>query len=315
MNNHVLSAFAFYGGKALLAPKICDLLCYASTSIYVEPFGGGARVLLNKPRHDKEIYNEGSTSLCTFMRVMTQHDTAMELIGRLHDTLFAEEEFKLASKKISKLNTTEAKDTWNQFELLTMWKRGQAEYQPERPLWNGEPVSDLKIAAAVFVMYAQSRDGMGTHFSPVKFKTQAAYFKKIDRLYQIADRLDGVLVSNSQAELFFTEYAELFTRPEVMAYCDPPYLADIDTEDSKVKKVRGESKATSKDLGGMYRYTMGPDDREKFLRLAHHARCKMVISNYLYKGGRFALEVSAFTLDFWGVFGRISRCFLPATYA
>ncbi len=44
-----LSAFNYYGGKARMAPLICDLLDYDTTDIYIEPFGGGARTLLNKP--------------------------------------------------------------------------------------------------------------------------------------------------------------------------------------------------------------------------------------------------------------------------
>lgn len=325
MKKRTLSMFAFYGGKALLAPFICDLLDYDNTSIYVEPFGGGARVLLNKPRHDKEIYNDGSASLCAFMRVMSKRDTAIELIQRLYDsTVFSKEQFELARdlckkvdrsdvekvfhqeyvcyykkivkligtfdpvreldlavKKIDEINTDEAYTIWNQFIRLSELKLGVAEYQVERPLWEGKPASDVDIAVAVFVMYTQSRDGMGTNFSSVKFKTQSAYYKRIDRLYQVLDRLEGVLITNAQAELFFTEYAELFTRPEVMAYCDPPYLSDIEIEGSAVKKDK--EKAASKDLGGVYRYTMDPEAHERFLKLAQQAQCKMVISNYSNK--------------------------------
>lgn len=86
MSRKVLSAFPYYGGKAALAPVICDMLDYSHANIFIEPFGGGARVLLNKPRHPVEIYNDASAGLCAFMRCMSDPQTAREVIRRLYDT-------------------------------------------------------------------------------------------------------------------------------------------------------------------------------------------------------------------------------------
>lgn len=291
-----------------MAKLTAELLDYSSTSIYVEPFGGGARTLLNKPRHTYEVYNDGSECLCAFMRVMSDRATAMELIDCLSETEFSREQFesardicsqvdsscginslrqdfkywkkeavrlvgpfspdnlnsvKPAMDKLAKINTAEARYILNQYALLYNVLAGQSEYDFPRP-----PFSDIEIAAATFIMYNQSRDGMGTHFSSVKFKSQADYQKRVNRLFQAADRLEGVKVWNADAELFFIREAELFARTDVMAYMDPPYLKDTDDDDD------------AKNLGGAYSQQMEHDRHELFLQMVQHAGCKMLISNY-----------------------------------
>lgn len=79
----VLSPFPYYGGKAKMSSLICSLLDYDSTSIYIEPYGGGCRTLLNKKRHEQEIYNDFGYGLVTFMSVMADAEKTEELVERL----------------------------------------------------------------------------------------------------------------------------------------------------------------------------------------------------------------------------------------
>ena len=74
------------------------MLDYANTEVFIEPFGGGARVLLNKPRHPVEIYNDASAGLCAFMRCMSDPQKAQEVIYRLYDTDYTPETFYAAVK-------------------------------------------------------------------------------------------------------------------------------------------------------------------------------------------------------------------------
>jgi len=98
MNKGLLSIIPYYGGKARMAQFIADKLDYDDSSIYIEPFGGACRVLLNKPPHDVEIYNEYSEGLCALMRTMTNRETAYEFIERLYETEYSREQFDLAQK-------------------------------------------------------------------------------------------------------------------------------------------------------------------------------------------------------------------------
>src|SRR5699024_10023562 len=91
-----LSMFSYFGGKAKLAPLICDLIDYKNTDTYIEMFGGACRVLLNKARHDLEKYNDSSGGLCAFVSMMSNQDTAHELIARLYETEYSQEQFDWA---------------------------------------------------------------------------------------------------------------------------------------------------------------------------------------------------------------------------
>lgn len=73
---------------------ICSLLDY-DTQLYIEPYGGGARILLNKKMHEVEIYNDASFALSTFFEVMTDANKTDQLIDKLlsivpTEDLFAE---------------------------------------------------------------------------------------------------------------------------------------------------------------------------------------------------------------------------------
>lgn len=94
----LLSVIPFYGGKGRMAHFIADRLEYVNSDIFVTPFGGGCRVLLNKPRHPVEIYNDFSVGLCALMRVLSQRDTAIELIRRVMDSEYSREQFEEAKE-------------------------------------------------------------------------------------------------------------------------------------------------------------------------------------------------------------------------
>jgi len=92
----LLSVIPFYGGKGRMAHFIAEKLDYLNSDVFVTPFGGGCRVLLNKPRHPFEIYNDYSVGLCALMSILSNMDTAIELIRRVMDSEYSEEEFNRA---------------------------------------------------------------------------------------------------------------------------------------------------------------------------------------------------------------------------
>lgn len=93
MRGKTLSPFSFFGGKGRFAHEIADMLDYKNTDIYVEPFGGACRVLLNKPRHKEELYNELGTGLVTFFEALSDKNTADMVIRKLNDMEISEEIF------------------------------------------------------------------------------------------------------------------------------------------------------------------------------------------------------------------------------
>lgn len=84
----------YHGGKWRLAPWIISY--FPAHRVYVEPFGGGASVLLRKPRSYAEIYNDLDGEIVNLFRVARDHGD--ELRQLLELTPFARDEFELSYK-------------------------------------------------------------------------------------------------------------------------------------------------------------------------------------------------------------------------
>lgn len=81
------------GGKYRLAPWIIGH--FPAHRIYVEPFGGAASVLLQKPRAYNEVYNDLDGELVNLFRVL-RSEAAPQLLDQLRLTPYAEAEYLLA---------------------------------------------------------------------------------------------------------------------------------------------------------------------------------------------------------------------------
>jgi len=405
-----LSAFRFFGGKSRTAGLICDMLDYAHTHTYIEPFGGGARCMLNKPRHSLEIYNDASAGLCAFMRVMSDPDRADELINKLYETEFSPEQFYeavLFRNGVEDNYFDEYKRQANQYIKHLISKYGvydfealknaisrlkiadiQAKYQtiiksnilndseinilqgfirqlencvneynkiypleyqecyqqhyddfhkavmenidnntslsPEekeklkhsyqsdkeykKQLKQIERVSkqeahsiaynamdnirdtsytrvndkgntvivdidDIDLAAATYIVYSQSRDGMGKVWSAQQYKSTDDYHRELERLYDVAERLQGVQVQQVGALGFLLDCKNpnsenetpYLNNPSVCFYLDPSYL---------------DPSAEERNLGSTYKFSSDYDAHELLLKTICEAKARILISNY-----------------------------------
>ena len=82
----------YHGGKWKLAPWLLEH--FPPHRIYTEAFGGGASVLLRKPRVYSEVYNDLDEDIVTVFRVAREHPAALEAALRL--TPFSRVEFRRA---------------------------------------------------------------------------------------------------------------------------------------------------------------------------------------------------------------------------
>lgn len=84
----------YHGGKWNLAPWIISFL--PEHRVYVEPYGGAASVLLQKPRAYAEVYNDLDGEIVNLFRVLRNPATARELIRLVHLTPYSREEFEVS---------------------------------------------------------------------------------------------------------------------------------------------------------------------------------------------------------------------------
>lgn len=82
----------YHGGKVRLAERIVRL--FPSHETYVEPFGGGAAVLLAKPRVKLEVYNDLDEDMVTLFQVV--RDRGKELARQVSLTPWARAEHEIS---------------------------------------------------------------------------------------------------------------------------------------------------------------------------------------------------------------------------
>lgn len=82
----------YHGGKWRLASWI--IAHFPAHRVYVEPFGGGASVLLKKPRCEREVYNDLDEDVVNLFQVLRDPPASDRLIELLRLTPFARTEFE-----------------------------------------------------------------------------------------------------------------------------------------------------------------------------------------------------------------------------
>ena len=155
------------GGKQALYPTILQRFPPGFRNMmYVEVFGGGGSVLLNKERSVREVLNDANGNLINLYRVVREHPE--ELKDRLLYVLHSREDFKIAQRRL-------------------------AQFPPADP---------IQRAADFYQVVRQSYAGNGKQFSPVA-RSMWAGFPAIDR---VAGRLQGVTLATGDVEVIFQRY-------------------------------------------------------------------------------------------------------------
>jgi DNA adenine methylase len=113
-----ISLIRYPGGKFYLLDKILELIRY-DVDIYVEPFGGSLKVLLNKKPHKLEIVNDIDNKVINLFEVI--RDNLEEFLEKLDGYIYHEEEFKNIIKRQKEDNykdkITRAVETYLSFQL------------------------------------------------------------------------------------------------------------------------------------------------------------------------------------------------------
>lgn len=178
----------YHGGKFRLAPWIIQHL--PPHRCYVEPFGGAAGVLIQKPRAYAEVYNDLDGDVVNLFRVLRDPAMRAELTNQLLLTPYARAEFEQA------------------------W------------IPSGNPIEQarrLVIRAQMGFGSAGATKG-STGF---RIDTKRAYGTAQqlwaaypETLASIGQRLTGVLIENRPA----IEVMQAHDAPDTLHFVDPPYV-------------------------------------------------------------------------------------------
>lgn len=185
-------ALRYHGAKFRLAPWIMSF--FPSHRCYVEPFGGAAGVLLQKPRAYAEVYNDLDCEVVNFFRVLREQP--QELIDRLQLTPYTRAEFDLA-------------------------------YEPtDCPI---ERARRTAVRAQLGFGSAGATKGVTGFRIDTKrpYNTaQHLWVRYPEELLVVANRFHGVLIENSPA----LEVLQAHDDPETLHFVDPPYVFETRSE-------------------------------------------------------------------------------------
>lgn len=178
----------YHGGKWLLAPWI--LSHFPEHRVYVEPYGGGASVMLQKARSYGEVYNDLDGEIVNLFRVVRDHGPQLE--ERLRMTPFARDEFQLAYEPCE-----------------------DALEQARRTMARSFMGFGSAAASGAKTGFRANSNRSGT--------TPAHDWQNYpDNIAPIMDRLRGVVIENKDAREVMLQH----DTPETLHYVDPPYVFD-----------------------------------------------------------------------------------------
>lgn len=188
------------GGKWRLAPWIISQ--FPPHRVYLEPYGGAASVLLQKPRSYAEIYNDLDSEIVQLFRVLRDPETAARLVAGVALTPFARDEFELTYQVCD------------------------------------DPVeASRRLIARSFMGHGSTAVALRRRTGFRADSNRSGSTPAIDwrnlppALEAIVDRLQGVVIENRPA----LSLLERFDGPDTLVYADPPYLHDTRSQ----KRVHG----------------------------------------------------------------------------
>lgn len=188
----------YHGGKWRLAPWIVS--CFPDHRCYVEPFGGGASVLLRKDRSYAEVYNDLDGEIVNLFRVLRDPGHAAELVRSVELTPFARTEFDDCHETCPDNPVEQARRT------LIKSHMGFA----------ANPARDWKTGFRA--------DSKRSHTTPARDWTGMP-----EVIASVVERLRGVVIEQRPAMQVMAAH----DAPSTLHYVDPPYVHSTRYDDGR----------------------------------------------------------------------------------
>lgn len=176
------------GGKFRLAPWI--VAHFPPHKVYVEPFGGGNSVMLQKPRSYNEIYNDLDGELVNLFRVL-RGERASELLEQLRLTPYSREEYWAAFEAVD-----DPIERARRTIVRSHMAHGTGGARMDRPT------------------------GFRTDGNSATTNVAGEWADLPEALLAVIERMRGVNIEQRPA----VELVERHRTPHTLIYLDPPYL-------------------------------------------------------------------------------------------
>lgn len=235
----MVNPLKWHGGKSYLASWILEHFPSRDRyTHYNEPFAGGLSVLFaHDPEGKSETVNDLNTDLTIFWQVLAHEELSERFIK------------SMSCVPLGNLSFEQSK---------AMTKTPVVGYES----WAGMA---LHRAAAFFIRYRQSRQGLGKDYATPTTRTRrgmnenvSAWLSAVDGLPEAHQRLRRVEVRNMDAVKFIQQY----DHPKSMFYLDPPYLH--------------ETRVTTKD----YEHELSVEDHCRLLECLAELKGMFLMSGY-----------------------------------
>lgn len=181
-------ALRYHGAKFRLAPWL--LQHFPPHRCYVEPFGGAAGVLLQKPRCYAEVYNDLDGEICNFFRVLRDPDQSSQLLQQLELTPYARDEFDLSYS-----HAADPVESARRTAVRACMGFGSAGATKGSTGFRSDTTRTYSTAQHLWVRYPEA-------------------------LRAVISRLQGVLIENRPA----LDVLRQHDAPDTLHFVDPPYL-------------------------------------------------------------------------------------------
>jgi len=182
------NVFPYPGNKARHSDWILEHI--PEHTCYVEPFGGAAGVLFNKPKSKVEVYNDVNGDLVQFFKTLRERGDDLQ-------------------------------------EWLKNVPFSQSVYREWRDEFLGgdRPDDPVKRAGIFFTLRYQSFGGALDNTASWRRPSSdigeaSAFVNKTDALLEFRDRLRGVHIEERSA----VDVIERYDSEDTVFYCDPPYI-------------------------------------------------------------------------------------------
>ncbi|MEM5807321.1 MAG: hypothetical protein QW474_02980 [Candidatus Aenigmatarchaeota archaeon] len=189
--NKKTSPFPYIGGKFYMLNDILNLLDYSKTA-YIELFGGSGKVLINKPTHQIEIYNDIDDLLVNiFLQLQKNCD---EIIKKLLELPYSEK----------------------------LWCEFNNDYRIKKFKNDDDIMKAVKYLYLFYTTFAGKKDMSSFSFGFEK-RVISEYYNNVINLKLIVNRIKNVIFLCRDYKSILNSILNN-NNSDVMIYADPPYF-------------------------------------------------------------------------------------------